>query len=54
MNPLSGVLGEAWQLYRKFAAHLLAIAFVIYLAAAIVAALLSLAGVIGSLLALIV
>ncbi len=54
MNPLSGVLGEAWQLYRKFAAHLLAIAFVIYLAAAIIAALLSLAGVIGSLLALVV
>ncbi len=54
MNPLSGVLGEAWQLYRKFAAHLLAIAFVIYLAAAIIAAPLSLAGVIGSLLALVV
>ena len=54
MNPLSGVLGEAWQLYRKFAAHLLAIAFVIYLAAAIVAVLLSLAGLIGSFLALIV
>jgi hypothetical protein len=54
MNPLSGVLGEAWQLYRRFAAHLLAIAFVIYLAAAIIAALLSLAGVIGSLLALVV
>jgi hypothetical protein len=54
MNPLSGVLGEAWQYYRKFAAHLLAISFVIYLVAAIVAALLSLAGVFGSLLALIV
>src|SRR5215472_7810708 len=54
MNPLSGVLGEAWQLYRKFAAHLLAIAFVIYLVAAIVVGLLSLAGAIGSLLAFIV
>jgi hypothetical protein len=54
MNPLSGVLGEAWQLYRKFAAHLLVIAFVIYLAAAILVALLSLAGVIGGLLAFIV
>jgi len=54
MNPLSGVLGEAWQLYRKFAAHLLAIAFVIYLVAAIVVGLLSLAGVIGSFLAFIV
>jgi hypothetical protein len=54
MNPLSGVLGEAWQLYKKFAAHLLAIAFVIYLAAAILVGLLSLAGVIGGLLAYIV
>jgi hypothetical protein len=54
MNPLSGVLGEAWQLYRKFAAHLLAIAFVIYLVVAIVVALLSLAGLFGALLALIV
>jgi hypothetical protein len=54
MNPLSGVLSEAWQYYRKFAGHLLAIAFVIYVVAAIIAALLSLAGLIGSLLALIV
>jgi hypothetical protein len=54
MNPLSGVLGEAWQYYRKFTWHLLAIAFVIYVVAAIVAALLGLAGVIGSLLAVIV
>jgi len=54
MNPLSGVLSEAWQYYRKFAGHLLAIAFVIYVVAAIIAALLSLAGVFGSLLALIV
>jgi len=54
MNPLSGVLGEAWQLYRRFAAHLLAIAFVIYLVAAVIVALLSLAGVIGSFLGFIV
>jgi len=33
MNPLSGVLSEAWQMYKAFARHLLAIAFVIYLAA---------------------
>jgi len=51
MNPLSGVLSEAWQMYRRFAVHLLAIAFVIYVAVAIIAALLSLAGLIGSLLA---
>jgi hypothetical protein len=44
MNPLSGVLGEAWGMYKTFARHLLAIAFVIYLVAAIIAALLSLAG----------
>jgi hypothetical protein len=54
MNPLSGVLGEAWRMYRAHAAHFLAIAFVIYVAAAIVEALLGLAGVFGALLALIV
>src|ERR1700733_5645091 len=54
MNPLSGVMSEAWSMYRAHAWHLLAIAFVIYVAAAIVAGLLSLAGVIGSFLAEIV
>jgi hypothetical protein len=54
MNPLSGVLSEAWAMYRRFAAHLLAIAFVIYLAAAIIAGLLSLLGDIGIVLAEIV
>jgi hypothetical protein len=54
MNPLSGVLGEAWQMYRRFAVHLLTIAFIIYVAAAIVAGLLSLAGVFGTFLAEIV
>src|SRR5215470_11813539 len=44
MSPLSGVLTEAWALYRKYAAHFLLIAFVIYLVAAALAALLSLAG----------
>jgi hypothetical protein len=44
MNPLSGVLSEAWQMYKMFAKHLLAIAFVIYLGAAVIAALLGLAG----------
>jgi hypothetical protein len=47
MNPLSGVLGEAWQMYKAHATHLLAIAFVIYLAAAVIAALLGLAGTVG-------
>jgi hypothetical protein len=44
MNPLSGVLDEAWRMYKAHARHLLTIAFVIYLAAAVIAALLSLAG----------
>ncbi|HLN67966.1 MAG TPA: hypothetical protein VK280_11875 [Streptosporangiaceae bacterium] len=44
MNPLSGVLGEAWGMYKTFAKHLLAIAFVIYLVAAVITALLALAG----------
>jgi hypothetical protein len=44
MNPLSGVLSEAWRMYKTFARHLLAIAFVIYLAAAVVTGILSLAG----------
>jgi hypothetical protein len=44
MNPLSGVLSEAWQMYKAFASHLLAIAFIIYLAAAVIAALLGLGG----------
>ena len=43
MNPLSGVFDEAWQMYKAHATHLLAIAFVIYLAAAVIAALLTLA-----------
>jgi hypothetical protein len=54
MNPLSGVLREAWQIYRRFAAHLLTIAFIIYVAAAIIAGLLSLAGRVGLVLAEIV
>jgi hypothetical protein len=55
MNPLSGVLGEAWGMYKTFARHLLTIAFVIYLVAAIIVALLSLAGgTIGALLGVLV
>ncbi len=55
MNPLSGVLEEAWRLYRNHAAHLLTIAFVIYLTAAVIAAILTaFAGLFGALLASIV
>jgi hypothetical protein len=41
MSPLTGVLNEAWDTYRRHAAHFLLISFVIYLAVAIVAAILS-------------
>ena len=57
MSPLSGVLREAWALYKRHASHFLLISFVIYLAVAIVTALLSLAlgsfgAIIGGLLSL--
>jgi hypothetical protein len=54
MSPLSGVLGESWGYYKRFAAHFLLIAFAIYLGAAIIVALLSLAGTIGSFIGLII
>jgi hypothetical protein len=41
MSPLSGVLNEAWALYRRYAAHFIAISFSIYLVIAVVNALLS-------------
>ena len=47
MSPLSGVLGEAWAYYKRFAAHFLLIAFAIYIVAAILVLLLSLAGPVG-------
>jgi hypothetical protein len=43
MSPLSGVLNEAWTLYKRHASHFLLISFAIYLVIAIVTALLSLA-----------
>jgi hypothetical protein len=51
VNPLSGVLAEAWALYRAHARHLITIAFAIYLIASVVQALLSLLGPFGLLLA---
>ena len=48
MNPLTGVLDEAWRMYKAYAKHLLAIAFVIYLVTAIIVAVLALAGGIAS------
>jgi hypothetical protein len=47
MSPLTGVLKEAWDLYRRFAGHFLLIAFVIYLITAALVALLALAGIAG-------
>jgi hypothetical protein len=44
MSPLSGVLGEAWTYYKRYAAHFLVIAFVIYVIAGVIAALFGLAG----------
>lgn len=41
MSPLSGVLSEAWALYRRHATHFILISFSIYLVIAIVNALLS-------------
>jgi len=41
MSPLSGVLGEAWALYRRFFAHFVLISFVVYIVIAAINALLS-------------
>jgi len=49
MSPLTGVLREAWDLYRRFAGHFLLISFVIYVITGVVIALLSLAGNAGAL-----
>jgi len=55
MNPLSGVLGEAWATYRTHARHFISIAFVLYLVAALLQALfVTLLGVIGTFVAAVV
>jgi hypothetical protein len=54
MSPLTGVLTEAWALYRRFAGHFLLISFVIYVITAILVALLSLLGVVGAILGVII
>jgi hypothetical protein len=41
MSPLSGVLSEAWALYRRHAPHFILIAFAIYVIIAVINALLS-------------
>jgi hypothetical protein len=54
MSPLTGVLREAGDLYRRFAGHFLVIAFVIYLITAALVALLSLAGIAGAIIGAII
>jgi len=55
MNPLTGVLAEAWGLYRRFAAHFLAIAFVLYFLTAVIVVLLTMtAGTTGYIVAAII
>ena len=44
MSPLTGILGEAWALYRRFFGHFIVISFVIYLGIAVITALLSWGG----------
>jgi hypothetical protein len=41
MSPLSGVLSEAWSLYRRHATHFIVISFAIFLVIAVINALLS-------------
>jgi hypothetical protein len=41
MSPTSGVIGESWNLYKAHWRHLLPIAFVVYLAVALLGALLA-------------
>ncbi len=54
MSPLSGVLDEAWAMYRRHAAHFILIAFVIFIVIAAISALLSwAAGTLGAFIALI-
>jgi hypothetical protein len=40
MNPASGVIGEAWQLYKAHWRHLLTFSFVVYAAVAVIGAVL--------------
>jgi hypothetical protein len=44
MSPLTGVINDSWQLYKAHARHLLTIAFLVYLIAAIVSGLVQLVG----------
>lgn len=50
MNPLTGVLGEAWQIYRAHWRHLLLISFIFYVITAVVVSALGLLGSVGAVL----
>jgi hypothetical protein len=55
MNPTSGVIGEAWALYKAHWRHLITFSFVVYAGVAVIGALLTLALTwVGALLAAIV
>jgi hypothetical protein len=41
MNPTSGVIGEAWQLYKAHWRHLLTFSFIVYAGVAVISALLA-------------
>src|SRR6058998_852418 len=43
MSPTSGVIGEAWQLYKAHWRHLITFSFVVYAGVAVIGALLTLA-----------
>ncbi|MEK6273848.1 MAG: hypothetical protein AABM30_00745 [Actinomycetota bacterium] len=43
MNPTSGVIGEAWKLYKAHWRHLITFSFVVYAGVAVIGALLTLA-----------
>jgi hypothetical protein len=55
MSPTSGVIGEAWQLYKAHWRHLLTFSFAVYAGVAVLGALLTAAiGLVGALLAAII
>jgi hypothetical protein len=54
VNPTSGVLGEAWGLYKAHWKHLLAISFAVYVAVALLSLILSPFGWVGALIAAII
>lgn len=54
MNPTTGVLGEAWGLYKAHWQHLLTISFAVYVAVAVLSLILSPLGWVGALIAAII